>query len=254
MTYPPGVLTGHPMEWTQSVCGQDAHGRLSSQVTGEAVNIRMFGAPAQWSMDEIIELLNGIEDQLTPEMKALQDEMDILAHPTWVNHDDGTQEGWHQDSRITESLDRFAEDFDYEESLIHEVAKNAEVNLHRLLATQPDYRVGWVGELETALFSDSAGFLQMSPSLFQDNSGSIFLKERYTWNIKMTHSYPPHSTGYALGMTDYGKVYFPEKFRGYVPMVGEYINATVALQDVSPKANGKTNSFRFTAIFIFTHQ
>ena len=135
---------------------------------------------------------------------------------------------------IKEALQQFEEDFDYEESLVQEQLKNTEVNLHRLLATPPSDRPGWCGE-----------------SSYQEPLGSwSLLKERYRFEAKIVHDFPSSRQGYALCETVYGKIYIPEKFRGYVPPVGESIDVTIALQDVSPKANGKTNSFRFTAIYI----
>ena len=132
---------------------------------------------------------------------------------------------------IKEALQQFEEDFDYEESLVQEQLKNTEVNLHRLLATPPSSRPGWCGESGDFFFS-------------------LILKERYRFEAKVVHDFPSSRQGYALAETVYGKIYIPEKFRGFVPPVGESIEVTVALQDVSPKANGKTNSFRFTAIYI----
>jgi len=37
---------------------------------------------------------------------------------------------------------------------------------------------------------------------------------------------------------------------GYIPGVGEELDATVALQDVAPRNKSKKNSFRFTAIYL----
>jgi hypothetical protein len=135
---------------------------------------------------------------------------------------------------IKEALQQFEEDFDYEESLVQEKLKNTEVNFHRLLATPPEDRTGWCGE-----------------SSYQEPHGSgSLIKERYRFEAKVVHDFPSSRQGYALAETVYGKIYIPEKFRGYVGPVGSTIDVTVALQDVSPKANGKTNSFRFSAIYL----
>jgi hypothetical protein len=137
---------------------------------------------------------------------------------------------------IKEALQQFEEDFDYEESLQMEQLKNTEVNFHRLLATPPSSRPGFCG---TSVYdSGSHGFFELLNT------------ERYRFEAKVVHDFPSSRQGYALCETVYGKIYVPEKFRGFVPPVGESIEVTVALQDVSPKANGKTNSFRFTAIYI----
>jgi len=135
---------------------------------------------------------------------------------------------------IKEALQQFEEDFDYEESLVQEKLKNTEVNFHRLLATPPEDRTGWCGE-----------------SSYQEPLGSwSLIKERYRLEAKVLHDFPSSRQGYALCETVYGKIYIPEKFRGFVPPVGSKIDVTVALQDVSPKANGRPHSFRFSAIYI----
>ena len=137
-------------------------------------------------------------------------------------------------SGIKEALEQFEEDFDYEESLVQEKLKNTEVNFHRLLATPPEDRTGWCGE-----------------SSYQEPLGSwSLIKERYRLEAKVVHDFPSSRQGYALCETVYGKIYIPEKFRGFVPPVGSKIDVTVALQDVSPKANGRPHSFRFSAIYI----
>ena len=137
---------------------------------------------------------------------------------------------------IKEALQQFEEDFDYEESLQMEQLKNTEVNFHRLLATPPSDRTGWCGD--SGYNPETRGYHELLNT------------ERYRFEAKVVHDFPSSRQGYALCETVYGKIYIPEKFRGFVPPVGESIDVTVALQDVSPKANGKTNSFRFTAIYI----
>ena len=177
--------------------------------------------------------MDWIEEQLI-HLERFQDKSAYYMYPmVWdggviVLHDFFSSFG------IKEALQQFEEDFDYEESLVQEKLKNTEVNLHRLLATPPEDRTGWCGE-----------------SSYQEPLGSwSLLKERYRFEAKVVHDFPSSRQGYALCETVYGKIYIPEKFRGFVPSVGESIDVTVALQDVSPKANGKTNSFRFTAIYI----
>jgi hypothetical protein len=136
---------------------------------------------------------------------------------------------------IEEALRQFEEDFHYEESLVQEQLKNTEVNFHRLLATPPSYRPGWCG---------TSGYNPGSRGCFE-----LLNKERYRFNATVIHEFPSDRKGYALAETVYGKIYIPEKFRGYIPPVGSTIDVTVALQDVASKKDGKTNSFRFTAIY-----
>jgi len=139
-------------------------------------------------------------------------------------------------SGIKEALEQFEEDFDYEESLVQEKLKNTEVNFHRLLATPPSSRPGFCG---------TSGYDSGSRGYFE-----LLNNERYRFEAKVIHDYPSSKQGYAQAETVYGKIYIPEKFRGFVPPVGSKIDVTVALQDVSPKANGRPHSFRFSAIYI----
>ena len=180
------------------------------------------------------EEMDWIEEQLT-HLERFQDKTDYYMYPmVW----DGGVIVLHEFVRfgIKEALQQFEEDFDYEESLQMEKLKNTEVNFHRLLATPPSSRPGFCGT--SGYDSGSRGFFELLNT------------ERYRFEAKVVHDFPSSRQGYALAETVYGKIYIPEKFRGYVAPVGSIIDVTVALQDVSPKANGKTNSFRFTAIYI----
>ena len=132
-------------------------------------------------------------------------------------------------------MDQFEEDYDYEQSLIDEKKMNMNVNLHRLLATPFDMRPGWCGYVGHA----ASG---------RDNEDWSFRKERYRWQVEIVHSHPQGKRGYALGKTDYGYIYIPEKFRGYISETGSTVNVTVALQDVGT-GDKKGNAFRFTAIY-----
>jgi len=132
-------------------------------------------------------------------------------------------------------MDQFEEDYDYEQSLIDEKKTNMNVNLHRLLATPFDRRPGWCGYVGHA----ASG---------RDNEDWSFHKERYRWQVEIVHNHPSGKSGYALGKTDYGYIYIPEKFRGYIPETGSTIDVTVALQDVGD-GDKKGNAFRFTAIY-----
>ena len=125
------------------------------------------------------------------------------------------------------AMDQFEEDYDYELSLVDEKKMNMKVNLHRLLACSFEERPGWQG-------SASDHF--------------SWRKERYLWQVEIVHSHPQGKRGYALGKTDYGYIYIPEKFRGYIPKVGSAADITVALQDVGTE-DKKGNAFRFTAIY-----
>ena len=234
ITYPPGVITGRPME-----------------MFGGSPEIDLYAIPEQWG-DHGDGINSAIIEELTNALDHLRDpEMDWISHqlvlleryqdesayymspmilpyppPQWIGCcgewgggvlclDDFTSFG------IKEALHQFEEDFDYEESL-------RVLNFHSLLATPPENRPGWCGDIKSA----------------------TLLKERYRWTAKIIHEFPSDRKGYALASTTYGKVYIPEKFRGYIPEVGIELDLTVALQDIQPRTNGKVSTFRFTAIYI----
>ena len=142
-------------------------------------------------------------------------------------------------------MDQFEQDFDYEQSLILEQKGNDEINLHRLLACPFDKRPGWCGEVG----EEPQRVFWGAVAQVCGNGDWTYRKERYKWPVEIIRLHPEHkSNGYAVGKTPYGKVYFPEKFRGYLPEVGSSITTTVALQDVGG-SNKKGNAFRFTAIY-----
>jgi len=150
-------------------------------------------------------------------------------------------------SGIKEALQQFEEDFDYEETLIQEGFDNDAVNFHRFLATPPKDRPGWCGE---AVEGDALWSLPTATRCCA-SSHSLQLKERYRFKATMAHDFPSDRKGYALASTIYGKIYIPEKFRKYVPDVGEAVELTVALQDVWPRGKKKvSNIFRFSAIYL----
>ena len=232
ITYPPGVLTGRPMVMQEVMPTLD-----------------LYAIPEQWGTDDkdmeiLWELCDALDHHHDEEMDWIQEQLQYLER-----YQDPTAYYMYPMVFVgavlrgptdfmakvaKKALTQFEEDFDYEESLKMESLKNTEVNFHRLLATPPEDRTGWCGE-----------------SSYQEPRGSwSLLKERYRFSATIIHGFPLDRNGYALAETIYGKIYIPEKFRGYIQEVGEEIDVTVALQDVAPKKNGKNNSFRFTAIYL----
>ena len=56
---------------------------------------------------------------------------------------------------------------------------------------------------------------------------------RFRKSVEIIKDFPAHqSKGYATGMCDIGKVYIPDKFRGWTGGVGSILDATITLQDV----------------------
>ena len=219
------------------------------------------GCPS-WDTEIIYEMMDEIEEDLEYEyqekLARVENELEWIeaiaygcrgmTGPNRVSGpyffmDDGQFDGSEdlfRDLMLTEIeiavMDRFEEDYDYEQSLILEQKGNDEINLHRLLACPFDKRPGWCGYVGHA----ASG---------RHNEDWSFHKERYKWSVEIIRLHPENkSNGYAVGKTPYGKVYFPEKFRGYLPEVGSSITTTVALQDVG-NSERKANTFRFTTIY-----
>ena len=235
---PPGVLTGLPLVM------------LEARPT-----LDMYAVPEQWLMNDVPIIEEMMEMIETERVKTIDEEMDEIqfqltrferyqdqtayyVYPmTWKN---GGITALYEFTAfgIKDALEQFEEDFDYELSLKEESIKNDEINLHRLLASPPEDRVGWCGNSNWR--SDMDGFVF-----------SALLNERYRFSAQITHPFPEDRMGYALAQTVYGKVYIPEKFRNFIPAPGQWIEATVALQDVEGKG-GKANTFRFSAIFMHT--
>jgi hypothetical protein len=236
---PPGVLTGLPLVMFEA-----------------RPTLDMCAVPEQWlendvsiieEMMEMIETervktiddeMNEIQFQLT-RFERYQDQTAYYVYPmTWKNGGITTLYEFTAFG-IKDALEQFEEDFDYELSLKEESIKNDEINLHRLLASPPEDRVGWCGNSNWR--SNADGFVF-----------SALLNERYRFPaLQITHPFPEDRRGYALAQSVYGKVYIPEKFRNFIPAPGQWIDATVALQDVEGKG-GKANTFRFSAIFMHT--
>ena len=238
---PPGVLTGLPMVMFEA-----------------RPTLDMCAVPEQWLENDVPIIEEMMEMIETERVNAIDDEMDKIqelvrnrdneeednyyVYPyTWSRRGGGfgplglLNVGY---GNLGDSLNQFEEDFDYELSLKEESIKNDEINLHRLLASPPEDRVGWCGNSNWR--SDVDGFVF-----------SALLNERYRFSAQITHPFPSDRRGYALAQTVYGKVYIPEKFRNFIPAPGQWINTTVALQDVEGKG-GKANTFRFSAIFMHT--
>ena len=79
---------------------------------------------------------------------------------------------------------------------------------------------------------------------------SLLLKERYLCEVEIIKEYDSPNS-FALGKTDFGIVYFPKKFFGYLTN-GQSINVTIALQDIERTKYKKNIGPRFIAIY--THK
>lgn len=154
------------------------------------------------------------------------------------------------DPVIESALLQFEEDFDYEKSLYEEnkACEKQQINLHRLLACDPNARPHWSGQA-TCDFCDDVRLENHYP----------YQADRFTLDVEMITNFPDGKQGgYALGKTPYGLVYFPSKFRGFVEKAyyddhgtlyhtGWY-SITVALRDAASRENDRVKSV-FTAVY-----
>ena len=153
------------------------------------------------------------------------------------------------DPMIEFALLQFEEDFDYEKSLYEEnkACEKQQINLHRLLAQDPNARPHWAGQA-----SSEYGDVRLE-------SHNPYQTDRFTLDVEMITNFPDGKQGgYALGKTPYGLVYFPSKFRGFVEKAyyddhgtlyhtGWY-SVTVALRDAASRENDRVKSV-FTAVY-----
>ena len=169
--------------------------------------------------------------------KAQQD----LSGPLWVSvNADGEEENLPQE--LLKHLE-FCED--YEDSLHLERVKNAEINLHRYLAVNHSERKG-----NSSIREEMRWELPPLPAAAGAvYIGSLLCKERISDEVEILNGFPTDRRGYALGVSIFGKVYIPEKFRGYIPESGGTMKATMALGDVGLH-NGHPKMCRLNLIFI----
>jgi hypothetical protein len=136
-------------------------------------------------------------------------------------------------------------------SLVPERRKNSEVNLHRFLATPHEFRgqvwgQDWVSNAGQTYYDEivTGSDETISPDLeFEFITRSC--KDRIKDPVFIRTNFPDNKRGYATGLCDFGKVYIPEKFRGYIPELGESVTMTLALQDASSE-----KGCRLTCIYI----
>lgn len=149
------------------------------------------------------------------------------------------------DWEIEQSLNEFEEDVEYEKWINSEdyMISLSEYNFHKLLSCYPDNRKGWMGkqnEPELSIPIENSSFF----------TRSLLLKERYLCEVEIIKDYDSPNS-FALGKTDFGIVYFPKKFFGYLTN-GHSINVTIALQDIEISKYKKNTGPRFIAIY--THK
>ena len=195
--------------------------------------------------DEVVyELLekSGMVHSVEDNRELLDLAHQLIDGPLWVSvNSDG------EDQNIPEEVIKYLEFCDdYDETLDHERVKNSEVNLHRYLAVQHDH-------------SNRGKVVRECGRLFEGENrcgevvdtwvGNLYCKDRFKVKVTIYNVFPEGERGYALGISDYGKVYITEKFRGHIPEVGSSMEATVALTDVGFH-NGREKMCRLNLIYI----
>jgi hypothetical protein len=147
-----------------------------------------------------------------------------------------------QGDEIVEALQCAEEDYHYEQWInsAQYVKSLEEYNRHKLLACDCSNHQ-WVGRYtDENTFSVGNTFLRTS-----------YLLDRYKVNGVVRTEFPNQwgNPGYAKASSDYGDIYIPNKFNGYIGQPGSPVSMTVALQDVGGGGR-KGNGFRWTCIYI----
>ena len=198
---------------------------------------------AFFTEDEISELMYESGMSCPEDDKHLLDKAQQLNGPLWSSLNSNGEENLPVEA--VEYLE-FCED--YEESLHLERVKNAEVNLHRYLAVKHNFREN--PSEPKYEFWESKNVNQDPENVDPPYTiGQLLCKDRITCDVTILNSFPIDRRGYALGVSDYGKVFITEKFRGYIPESGGSMKATVSLSDVELH-NGRPRMCQLNLIYI----
>ena len=212
VSYPPGVLTGRPLEMFE------AHNTLD-----------LYGVPEQWfssgnrggiDVEMLQELCDALDHRHDEEMQWIenqlqhleryQDETAYYMYP--MLHEGGGVKSVSWSFGVQDALCQFEEDFEFEQWLKDKDHINAikDFNRHILLSCEDFHdRDGWAGEI-----SSEKGWT----ADFSVDVGEYLLTERYTMNVEIVNHSPGYG-GYAKGTTEYGDVYIPYKFTKYLPPI-----------------------------------
>jgi hypothetical protein len=171
-----------------------------------------------------------------------KDGSEFPLHRVWAHLMLWPLDHFDQGDEIVEALQCAEEDYHYEQWINSKqyVKSLEEYNRHKLLACDCSNRQ-WVGKYtEENTFSAGNTFLRTS-----------YLLDRYKMNSVVRNPFPDQwgNHGYAVASSDYGDIYIPNKFNGYVGQPGSPVTMTVALQDVGGGGR-KGNGFRWTCIYI----
>lgn len=171
-----------------------------------------------------------------------KDGSEFPPHRVWAHLMLWPLDHFDQGDEIVEALQCAEEDYQYEQWINSKqyVKSLEEYNRHKLLACDCSNHQ-WVGKYtEENTFSAGNTFLRTS-----------YLLDRYKMNSVVRNPFPNQwgNQGYAVASSDYGDIYIPNKFNGYIGQPGSPVTMTVALQDVGG-GGSKGNGFRWTCIYI----
>lgn len=171
-----------------------------------------------------------------------KDGSEFPLHRVWAHLMLWPLDHFDQGDEIVEALQCAEEDYHYEQWINSPqyVKSLEEYNRHKLLACDCSNHQ-WVGKYtEENTFSAGNTFLRTS-----------YLLDRYKMNSVVRNPFPNQwgNHGYAVASSDYGDIYIPNKFNGYIGQPGSPVTMTVALQDVGGSGR-KGNGFRWSCIYI----
>lgn len=195
----------------------------------------------------------GRDDSWTQLYPGLSGEDDWPDYRTWAHFILSPLDG-----EISIALERAEEDRDYEAWInSKQYVKSLEAyNMHKLLACEKGQSPHWAGEctedkvISTVITSDTVARSDIRVPTEKCVLYNTFLKERFKINtiIRTEFPYDKGNKAYAKASSEFGDVYVPYKFCGYIGQPGSPQLMTVALQDVG--GNGRNgNGYRWTCIY-----
>lgn len=159
---------------------------------------------------------------------------------------------------VSLALEKAEEDFDYESWINSKqyIKSLEEYNFHKLLAFEKYKSPHWVGEctgdIATTTVITSEGVARSDTQVPSERCVlyNTFLKDRFKIDtiIRTEFPYDKGNKAYAKASSEFGDIYIPYKFCGYIGQPGAPQLMTVALQDVGGEGR-KANGYRWTCIY-----
>ena len=182
-------------------------------------------------------------DSWSRTLPGAEDEKEWSQHRVWAHFMLWPLNYPEQGDEIEEVLAAAEEDFDYEQWINSKQYVNSveDWNRHKLLSADKAHSSQWVGECTGDHVNGRGGCVFYN----------TFLLDRFKLDAIIRTEFPNQwgNTGYAKASSDYGDIYIPSRFCGYIGQPGTPVTMTVALQDVGGGGR-KANGFRWTCIYI----